>query len=145
VARFVGQGRQGDPGDRGGPCASCGEGQRSHRSSSSQEFDNWVRDCRAGGAAASNYGQPGGRGHDGVGATIIVRAREILGSFECTLEPGAGGTGGARGIGRWLCDQECGPEHRETECAPSPDPNGQGAPGSAAQGTCTIEAYDARR
>jgi hypothetical protein len=135
AAVILGMGRSGDPGKQGSSCSSCGS---NHQSSSSQEYDRWVQDCKNGTAIDGNYGGRGHKGENGRGARIKLNVREVRGTFACKLEPGTGGQGGPRGKGRHLCDQSCNGQYRYIHCAKQPDPEGRGDRGDDDKGECVI-------
>lgn len=137
VARFAAIGKPGRQGPTGAPCDACSSGAAKSRDSG--EFNRWQRDCRSGNASPADYGKPGGAGYPGDGADIEINVRQILGSFECLVEHGPGGQGGARGPGRRICDQECSDHHRYDFCAPVPDRTGKGRPSAEGESTCAVK------
>ncbi|MBS2022671.1 MAG: hypothetical protein JST92_09690 [Deltaproteobacteria bacterium] len=102
-------------GPNGAPCDSCGS---DAISASSQQFNEWQAGCSNHTAAHSDWGHDAPKASKGgAGASIIIRTKEpSIGAVRVTVAGGRGQLGGAGGSGRHICDQACGPGHRETYC-----------------------------
>ena len=132
-----GVGDDGAAGPTGGKCDDCSKGP--WVSSSSGEFDNAVRDCRAG-KNPGNCGKKGGTGvKGGTGAIVTIRAAQVRGNLRCNVAGGAGGPGGSAGPSRMLWDQATTPGHRNDGCCSegSGDPGLKGDPGRCQVETVT--------